>query len=116
MTRQAWEQRLLNEYDTLNMLNKLLTIFVDLLDQIITENGDKIDDDLCDYLKVVLIMTRGVNELIIVDPETDAETDGITKQMDDVMDEINTFQAGLPTKRGVPEEDDDEVSPKSGDS
>src|SRR4030067_2316 len=103
MTRFEYEEALLMELEGLDKLNKLFGAFNEMLDGGLVEFGDYLDEDLNDCLSLVLTICKMVHEDDI-QRSGQGPTPGIIKQLDDVQNEVSVLQAGLPCKRGVPDE------------
>lgn len=103
MSPESWENDLRMEAEGLTQIMLLLQASDEMLAGFLSEYGEYLDNNLVTLLEMyrydVNITLNGVV------PLDDKEVHGIVKQLDDVMDEIQTLQAGLPTKRGVPDED-----------
>lgn len=107
MTRQ-FEARLLFEAEGLDRLSKLFQGFDDILAEFVEEYGDYLDTNLVTLLECVRYdVNMTLNGTVPMDNE---KVPGILKQLEDVMDEVQTLQAGLPTKHGIPDEDCDETT------
>lgn len=103
MTREQWENDLLVEADALDGLSKLFATFIDLLDQTLIDNCEYLDEDLVGVMAIVsaectIVLERQVKY-------KGKKVPGILKQLEDVMDEVQTLQAGKETKHGIPDED-----------
>lgn len=97
------EHDLLMEAEGLQNLHKLFQGFDDILADFVEEYGDYLDTNLITLLECVRYdVNMTLNGTVPMDNE---KVPGILKQLEDVMDEIQTLQAGLPPKQGVKDED-----------
>jgi hypothetical protein len=100
---EKYEQNLLMELEGLTNLQKLFQGFDNILEEMIDEYGDTLDSNLVICLECVRydinLTLSGVVKF------EDFKVQGILKQLDDVQDEVQTLQAGLPTKQGVKDEE-----------
>ena len=104
MTRQPWETELLMEFEGLDHFSKLLSAVDDMVESGLLEYGEYLDPNLVvclECLRYDLNLTlsgqiRFDKKLVV---------DGVLKQLEDCADEVQTLQAGLPTKGGVKDED-----------
>lgn len=99
---QKWETNLLREAEGLKYLLDLFQGIDGLLAKFNEEYGEYIDPTLLVAIECLQYDVAVISEGNIVMDETTAP--GILKQLDDVMDEINVLQAGLPTKEVEGEE------------
>jgi hypothetical protein len=104
MTRQQWENELLMEFEGLDYFARILKATDELLEQGLDEYGSELDPNLVvclECLRYDLNLTlsgkvRFGKKLLV---------DGVLKQLENCADEVQTLQAGLPTKGGIKDED-----------
>lgn len=112
MTRE-WEKNLLFQAEGLGRLQHLFDIFEGELGNILEQYEEYLDKQFVMLLLVVQGMVAQTLESS-VELDEDSDIPGINKQLEDVMDEIHVFQAGLKTKKGVKDENDDDEPEKNG--
>ena len=104
MSPEQWENDLRKEAEGLDFLAKLLRGFDNLLEEAVDEYGTELDPNLVMLLEAlrydVNITLSGTVKL-----DNGTKIPGVYAQLEDVMDEIQTLQAGKPTKGGVADED-----------
>lgn len=102
---RKFEKDLLMEAEGLKALVTLFNVYLDEFDRIKKEYGEYFDHHLYTVLLYLEVKLAVLLEKEFVIKKENLTIPGIVKQLDDVMDEIQTFQAGLETKRGIPDED-----------
>lgn len=103
---QKWETNLLREAEGLKYLLELFQGIDGLLAKFTEEYGEYIDPTLLVAIECIQYDVSVIAEgNIVMDEKT---VKGIVGQLDDVMDEINVLQAGLPSKKGISDEDCEE--------
>jgi len=106
MAPQEYERDLLMEAEGLDYLSKLFQGFDNLLDGAITEYGEYLQPQLVVVLEVIRYeINLTLSGKVVVDHK---KIPGILLQLEDVQDEIQVLQAGLPTKQGIEGEDCDD--------
>lgn len=95
---QPFEDDILKEAEGLDILSRLFQEFDNILDETVDEYGEHLDPNLITLLELVRYdVNMTLNGTVPLDK---VKVPGINKQLEDVMDEVQTFQAGLPTKGG----------------
>lgn len=97
------EKDILMEMEGLDHLVQLFQGFEGLLGKAIEEYGEYLDPNVVTALEClqydVVSLTEGTIEF------ENASVPGLLKQLDDVADEVKTFDCGGKTKDGIPDED-----------
>lgn len=102
-----YEKDILLEAEGLQYLSKLFQGFINLLEEAKEEYGDALDPNL-----VVCLEIMQYDAALTLDSSVkfeDVTVPGINKQLEDTMDQVQTLQAGLPTKKGITDEDCEEA-------
>ena len=101
---EQYEDDLRKEADVLERLVKLFVASEDLLGKFITEGEDCIDPDLLTCLRwVQYVLAHGLEHGFEL--EDGKTVRGLMPQFENVLDEIQTLQAGLKTRDGIEDED-----------
>lgn len=98
-----YEKEILSEAEGLDHLSKLFQGFDTLLEEALLEY-DTLDPNLvmlCETIRYDINLL--LSESVTLDDGT--KIPGILKQLEDVMDEVQTLDCGGKTKDGIPDED-----------
>lgn len=98
-----YEERKLREAEGLDYLSKLFQGFINLLEEAKEEYGEVLDENLVVCLELMQYDATLTLESSI--KFEDVTVPGILKQLEDCMDEVQTFDCGERVKKGVAEED-----------
>ena len=99
---QPFEDDLLHEAEGLDRLVRLFQTFDECLERLIDEYGNDLDPSLILCLELIRYdVNLTLNGVVKYDR---FKVPGLVAQLEDVMDEIQTFQAGLKNKKGVKDE------------
>lgn len=103
---EKFEHDLLMELEGLTFLQSLFQGFDKMLAEFISEYTT-LDPNLVVVLERIRYdVNLALNGTVQLDK---IKVEGIIKQIDDVMDEVQVLQCGLKTKKGVPNEDVEEA-------
>lgn len=104
MANQPYEDDLLMEAEGLDKLLSLYNAVQGMLADILLDYRDYLEPNLVFLLERNLLFTVTlINKSFVFTSEDGKHTleiDGLLAQIEDVMDEIQVFQAGKPTKKG----------------
>lgn len=103
---EKWETNLLREAEGLKYLLELFQGIDGLLAKFTEEYGEYVDPTLLMAVECLQYDVATIAEGSIV--LEDKTVKGIVGQLDTVMDEVKVLQAGLPTKKGISDEDCEE--------
>ena len=103
---ENFEKDLLMELEGLKYLLELFQGIDGLLGKFTDEYGEYIDTTTLIAIECLRYDVQVITEGKIVMDKTTVP--GILRQLDDVMDEVSVLQAGLKTKKGIPQEDTDD--------
>ena len=93
------------EAEGLKYLLELFQGIDGLLGKFSDEYGEYVDETLMLAVMCLQYDVQVITEGKVIFDKTTVP--GIVKQLDDVMDEVTVLQAGLPTKKGVADEEDE---------
>lgn len=106
---ELFENDLLREAEELQDLVAVLSRMESYLGDVQTRN--LLDDDLLKFLAIIQCDAAylvGARHIRFLHEKKTYVVPGLLSQLEEVLDNIQSFQAGLPTKKGVPHEEVDE--------